>query len=98
MARKRSRSRKMKSVAETLIGINAGIQFAEPMIPAVERAMSGDFKGAIDAAKTGSKEAVSGNNIAQAAGPFLAVKIAKKIASMFGASNGPRVGKRWRLW
>lgn len=93
---KKSRSRRGKTIHVLALVANANALFQglEPFVQRgiIQAAQSGDFASVITILREGGKEAVSLQNLFQAVGPIVGLRIARKLAGMVGAPN-PRMGK-----
>lgn len=99
MARRKTKSRRSRkgfSIAGTAVALNAVIQGVEPYISAgiIDKVKAKDWKGTIEALKTGSKEAASMANLLEAVGPAVGLAVLKFALRMFHAPNPSLKGVR----
>lgn len=93
--KKTTRSKKTKdSWGDLAAKGNAGIQLAEPFIPAALQAASGDVMGAIQTARPALQEAASFKNVGQIAVPFVVRGFAKKAMRALGVKNPTLFGRK----
>lgn len=97
MARKKRGGRRGKaSILDAAIGLNAGLQMAEPFVEKNVHGhlMAGNFKEAAAAAKPAIKEAVSFQNLAQVAVPAVGARAVKWAGRKLGLGRIKLFGRR----
>jgi hypothetical protein len=89
MAKRKRGGRRKKTVGivTSIADANLAIQFAEPFVPAIQQALSGDVKGGLASFRAAAKEALQMKNVGEALAPSVGVRAVRKLAGFLGFRN-----------